>query len=287
MSKGYTQKRATRKELYKMNQHSLYKTNILPYDKLNQIATQNADHYQSAKPFAHGVYDNVFEDSLLSQIIEEFAIDQSVWRKFGSKYEAKSQMSSDQHLLPFSRALIHNLNSAPFLLFLEHLTGIENLIPDPYLHGAGLHKSKKGGKLGVHIDFNRHRKMNVQRRINVLIYLNKDWDSSWGGDFELWDEAKLACEKKIAPLFNRMAIFSTTETSFHGHPHPLTCPDNRERLSIALYYYTASEQDSELSNHSTIFLDSSGNREELSVQISIFEKIKLKLKNALNISVLR
>jgi hypothetical protein len=35
-----------------------------------------------------------------------------------------------------------------------------------------------------------------------------------------------------------MAMFSTTDYSYHGHPDPLSCPPDRSRRSLALYYYT-------------------------------------------------
>ncbi|PCK08429.1 MAG: hypothetical protein COA42_09255 [Alteromonadaceae bacterium] len=180
---------------------------------------------------------------------------------------------------PITRALIHNLNSEPFLNFLSKLTGIKGLIPDPYLAGGGLHKIQRGGKLGVHVDFNEHETMNVYRRINVLVYLNKDWLKEWGGHFELWDGDKQGCITKLLPLFNRMAIFTTTATSFHGHPTPLNCPEDRCRMSLALYYYTANDRgDQQKQTHSTQFLTADGKREELGLEPGFLTKVKRKVK---------
>ncbi|WP_237060365.1 2OG-Fe(II) oxygenase [Microbulbifer sediminum] len=239
----------------------------LPSERLKALVQENAEAYRNARPFAHGVYDGVFSPELLDAVLDEFERGKKYWREFNSKYEKKLQMSSDLSMGPVTRNLIHTLNSAPFLEFLEQLTGIQGLIPDPYLHGAGLHKIPRGGKLGVHVDFNGHRRMNVYRRINVLIYLNKDWQEDWGGDFELWCAKEKACKKSIPPLFNRMAIFSTTSKSYHGHPHPLNCPEDRHRVSLALYYYTAGDRgEQKKALHSTIFLRPDGREEELSGQ---------------------
>jgi len=140
------------------------------------------------------------------------------------------------------------------LQFLETLTGIKGIVPDPYFVGGGLHQIKPGGKLGVHADFNHHEKLNLDRRINVLIYLNKDWKEEYGGHFELWNKEMTAAEQKILPLFNRCAIFSTTSTSFHGHPTPLSCPPDRTRKSIATYYYSNGRPAEEVGeSHSTLF----------------------------------
>ena len=139
------------------------------------------------------------------------------------------------------------LNSQIFLEFLQELTGIkEALIPDPYFEGGGFHEIKRDGFLKIHVDFHKHRKMNLDRRLNLLIYLNEDWDEEWGGHFELWEKDMSKSIVKIAPHFNRVALFSTTGNSWHGHPDPLLCPPERSRRSLALYYYTNGRPDSEL-----------------------------------------
>lgn len=256
---------------------------MLPYARLEEIATNESEAYINAEPFAHGVYDNVFDPALLDKVIDEFEEGEKSWKEFESKYEKKLQMNRDVNLQPVTRALIHNLNSEPFLNFLEKLTGIEGLIPDPYLAGGGLHKIPRGGKLGVHVDFNEHTTMNVYRRLNVLVYLNKDWQEEWGGHFELWDEHKKGAIKKVLPIFNRMAIFTTTNTSFHGHPEPLNCPEDRNRISLALYYYTANVRgDQAKKSHSTVFLDEGGKREELTFKPSFMQRVKSKVKKILN-----
>ncbi len=258
---------------------SLNHNQLLPIDKLGSIAANQADEYINAAPFAHGVYDDVFAPELLDKVIDEFEEGEKTWKEFESKYEKKLQMNRDINLQPVTRAFIHNLNSEPFLNFLEKLTGIKGLIPDPYLSGGGLHKIPRGGKLGVHVDFNEHTTMNVYRRLNVLIYLNRDWKEEWGGNFELWDEKQLGCQKKVAPLFNRMAIFTTTATSFHGHPEPLDCPEDRCRMSLALYYYTAQDRGAQQKkSHSTQFLTEDGKREELGPKLTLLQRVKSKVK---------
>jgi Rps23 Pro-64 3,4-dihydroxylase Tpa1-like proline 4-hydroxylase len=151
---------------------------------------------------------------------------------------------------------MHFLNSEPFLMFLQKLTGIEEtLMPDPYFVGGGFHEIKPGGYLKIHADFNRHNMTNLDRRINALVYLNEDWDESYGGHFELWDKDMTKCHKKVLPVFNTLAIFSTTDFSYHGHPDPLACPEGRSRKSLALYYYSNGRPQHEISDkdHSTVF----------------------------------
>lgn len=150
--------------------------------------------------------------------------------------------------------MLYRLNSPAVLRFLEVLTGISGLIPDPYFGGSGLHRIERGGFLIIHADFNWHPLLRLDRRLNMLVYLNRDWQESYGGNLELWDRSLLRCEASISPIFNRTVIFSTTDSSFHGHPHPLNCPPERSRQSLSLYYYSNGRPESERSDpHDTLF----------------------------------
>ena len=257
---------------------------ILPIEKLKSLAENHADAYKTASPHAHAVFDDVFEPSVLKNVIQEFDERESAdWREFDTTYEKKLQLSNDEQLGPYARSLIHNLNSEPFLNFLEALTGIPGLIPDPYLSGGGLHKIEPGGKLGIHIDFNRNDKISTYRRINVLVYLNEDWEDIYGGHFELWSDKEGNEKKKILPIFNRMAIFNTTASSFHGHPEPLNCPPDRTRKSLALYYYTVDPGDSQSDyKHNTVFVNEKGETEQLGKgKASLASRLKNKVKHLL------
>ena len=150
------------------------------------------------------------------------------------------------------------LNSYYFLNFLQQITDIkEKLISDPYFWGGGLCSVKRGGYLKIHADFNIHPKMKLNRRINVLIYLNKDWKEKYGGHLEFWNREMSECQKKISPNFNTVVIFNTNDFSYHGHPTPLLCPEGVTRNSIALYYYTNGRPVSEINinnyEHSTLW----------------------------------
>jgi hypothetical protein len=253
---------------------------ILPVEKLYRLAEEQQNNYREAQPYSHGVFDDVFEPSILNNIVREFNPKEE-WKTFDTKYEKKSQLSNDDSLGPNTRAFIHNLNSGSFLTFLEKLTGIESLIADPYLAGGGLHKIEPGGKLGIHTDFNRNDHLRLHRRINVLVYLNEDWEESFGGHFELWSDPTGAQKKKILPIFNRMAIFNTTGNSFHGHPEPLTCPPDRARKSLALYYYTVEKDELQSKgNHGTVFIDEKGNRDEIG-KMPLLTKLKKKAASIL------
>jgi hypothetical protein len=200
--------------------------------------------YQTALPFPHIVLDGMFRPEILAEVTAEIPSpfgerERLFSRDVADLQEHKFAFRDVPALGPRSTFLIASLSSKPFLEFLSAVTGIAGLIPDPYLEGGGFHQIVRGGKLMVHADFNIHPVMRVYRRLNLLLYLNPEWHAEWGGDLELWPADMSAPAKVVAPLFNRTVIFSTTSTSYHGHPHPLDCPPDVVRRSLALYYYTA------------------------------------------------
>lgn len=215
-----------------------------------ELGKQKNKDYINASPFSNIYFDNFFNPEYLKMVLEEFP-------NFGNSEkdihytnanEDKYASKGEYHLGSNTKSLIHLLNSQSFLEFLQKLTGIkETLIPDPYLEGGGLHQIKVGGYLKIHVDFYGHKLMNLDRRLNILVYLNQNWKQEYGGYFELWEKDMSKCVVKIAPIFNRLVIFSTTDYSWHGHPDPLTCPPDRSRKSLALYYYTNGRPDNEVS----------------------------------------
>lgn len=195
--------------------------------------------YVSASPFPHIAIDDFLPPQVLERCLAEFPTKASAGATFDRDQERfKSQFNPDE-MGPWLRSLFYGFNSRPFIQLLQNITGIKGLIPDPYFLGAGFHEITNGGHLSVHADFNHHKPMDLERRINVLIYLNKGWPESYGGSLELWDHGMKSCVRKLAPEFNRCVIFNTTSESWHGNPDPVNHPNGVTRKSIALYYYTS------------------------------------------------
>jgi hypothetical protein len=243
--------------------------------KLESLARENAEVYKKNKPFSHIYFDNFLPVEAAEAALRDFPEPkQLTWSEFNNPKERKLAFDEVDRLPRGVREVLYFLNSRPMVRFLEVLTGIDGVIPDPYYVGGGLHQIKPGGNLEVHVDFNRHSKFNLDRRINLLIYLNKDWKEEYGGHFELWNRDMSAAEQKILPIFNRCAIFSTTQFSYHGHPERLACPPDRTRKSMATYYYSNGRPEEEISGeHSTLFQTRPGQTPEKH-QISMKDAVK-------------
>lgn len=228
---------------------------FLPLARMRDVALSANVEYLGAKPFSHIVLDNFFDQTILDQVLDEFPKPDAIrWQQFDSGQEIKLASAAESSFGPATRLLMYHLNSITFLEFLSKVTGIENLIPDPGFEGGGLHQIVRGGKLGVHADFNKHRGFGLDRRLNLLLYLNKDWREEYGGHLQLWDRDMRVCQKRVLPLFNRVMIFGTTDYTYHGHPDPLQCPEGMTRKSLALYYFSNGRPAEEVTGeHSTLF----------------------------------
>jgi hypothetical protein len=188
------------------------------------------------KPFQHTVIDNFIDSATVAQINRE-------WPREWFKEDGKGQRKwSTTQLPPAARAVVAAIDVA----MVERATGISGLFVDHELFGGGLHCIPRGGFLNMHVDFNQHPK-GWHRRVNLLVYLNQEWRDEWGGHLQLG----LKKSKRIAPLGGRCVIFETNDRTWHGHPLPLECPDDVQRRSLALYYYT--REPPALAAHTTIY----------------------------------
>ena len=249
------------------------------------ITEELKNNYQLGSPFPNIVLDNFFNESFLNTILKEFPdLSQiNISQKYKNKDEVKFANNDFENFPSNIKTLINFMNSETFLKFLQKITSIEEkLIPDPDLNGGGLHEIKSGGYLKIHTDFNKHPKLDLDRRVNILIYLNKDWKESYGGDLQLWDKQMETCQKKIFPTFNKMVIFSTNDFSNHGHPDPITCPTNISRKSIALYYFSDGRPDYELNpeniKNKTYFKNRAGHNNESSYKKNSLKNYLRKFK---------
>ena len=241
-------------------------------DKLKDVEKfvfQNKERFLNANPFPFIIIDDFFSKEFLNDVLNQFPnlAEQKKTRNYDNKNEVKFANNQYKNFPNNIKKLFDFLNSDFFLNFLQRITSIqEKLIPDFELNGGGLHEIKKGGLLKIHSDFNKHPSLDLDRRLNVLIYLNKDWKEEYGGHLEFWDKKMTSCREKVSPIFNKMVIFSTTDNSNHGHPDPLNCPNNMSRKSIATYYYTKgrpiNEIDKMFYKNTTYFKDRLGQNNE-------------------------
>ncbi len=227
-------------------------TLTIPQQEAKEIGTSVAAEYQSKSPYHYGCIDNFLPSGILERVREEALAQEVKAAENASDNEKLKTSYNPDRLPPYTKAVFHALNSRPMIQFLENMSGIKGLIPDPYYMGGGIHRTNTTGFLGIHADFNHHRIMNLERRLNLLIYLNPDWKEEYGGSFEIWTNDMSEKVAGFAPIMNRMCCFSTGDDTMHGNPEPVNHPNGEPRLSIALYYYTATWEEGRTSQ-STVF----------------------------------
>jgi hypothetical protein len=232
---------------------------------LNQAIINCTDElrqkFQTARPFKHVIIEDFFVEDFCELLLSQFpdfkdkdavdenqalgkkAVVQSV-KKIGSAYNTLDQM----------------VQSDAFLQLVSEITGIKNLLYDPHYIGGGTHNNLDGQELDPHVDFTHHPITSHHRRLNLIVYLNKEWHKAWGGHIEFHKNPRLHPDQddiiSVKPLFNRAVIFETNNISWHGFPQ-INLPQNKKHLSrksFALYYYTH-QREQAVEPHSTIYVE--------------------------------
>ncbi len=213
---------------------------VFDVDDLKDRGLELCERYAAGEPFPHIVIDDFLPEAMVDYCLDHFpSVLDAEGASFNRDQERYKRSYHPDYLEPTLRKLFYTFNARPFVRVIENITGIKGLIPDPYFLGGGFHEIRTGGHLSMHADFNHHKPLDLERRVNVLIYLNRDWREEHGGQLELWQTDMSERVHSIVPLVNRCAIFTTTQESMHGNPNPIAHPEGLSRKSIALYYYTA------------------------------------------------
>ncbi|MCK7593868.1 2OG-Fe(II) oxygenase [Pseudomarimonas salicorniae] len=217
--------------------------------------------FSAARPFRHLVIDDFFRPEFANALLAEFpAFERGNARTENGDLGQKSTVEKIRELGPSFEALDDLIQSKPFLDWLSEATGIPDLLYDPWYFGGGTHESREGQELDAHVDFNRHPANGWHRRLNLIVYLNREWEDAWGGSLELHSDPRRDDNRVtlVTPLFNRCVVFETTEWSWHGFSR-ITLPPaqaHKTRRSIALYFYSRSRPADELApEHSTIYVE--------------------------------
>jgi 2OG-Fe(II) oxygenase superfamily len=230
---------------------------------INKRVLESIEQYRaefsSAEPFRHVVIDDFLEPDRAEQMLLDFpAFDPRHAMNEMGEVGAKAVVENVAEISPFYREFADYIRSEKFLGAITALTGIEGLISDEKLYGGGTHENLNGQELDAHVDFNFDERMWAHRRLNILLYLNKEWDDAWGGAIEVhsdprWPERNVV--KAFTPLFNRCIVFETNEHSWHGFPRIQLPPDKSHlsRKSFSIYLYTKDRPAEEVAPPHTTF----------------------------------
>lgn len=237
--------------------------------------------FDTARPYRHVVIDQLIHDEFANTLLTHFPKKEDMRRHYEGLNEKKSEGSNFEAYHPSFNELRQALASDTFISFLEKVTGISGLLLPDDFRGAGVHQSGNGGFLDIHVDFNIHSVLNLHRRLNFLLFLNKGWKDEYGGKLELWNADVSKCEAAILPTFNRVVIFETSEISYHGFD-VITVPPGIYRNSFFAYFYTRLPEGHRIKYHDTIFKPRPTDSHVKKVKTHAKETVKNLLKGALH-----
>ena len=227
------------------NGHFKFRVRVLSFKiaeelvaQLEPLLDQNIVEFHGNEQTPHIVIDEFLNEDLAQRAESEFPpIGDARWNYNFHFNEKKLGYNLDYELPPSVKSLVEALSSKPFVRYLEKLTKIDCLVPD-YNHSTAMHYALAGGFINLHMDPNVHvSNHHLERRVNLLLYLNGNWKESFGGELQIWDSDVTKCYKKVLPAFNRCIIFDTKKV-MHGFPDPITCPKDDGRKAIVMYYFT-------------------------------------------------
>lgn len=218
-----------------------------------------SSRFQAASPFRYVIIDDFLRFEVAQRIHDEFPpIDKRTWVS-ANGLQTRNKWTNPTMAGSVADQFYRQVNSSEFVAWLSRMTGIRNLLADYTLEGAGYHQTIDGGFLNVHIDFNKLRETGLDRRLNLIVYLNHGLQEQLGGALELWDREANRKIEHIPPTFNRCVIFETNEISFHGHPAPWSTGGKTSRKSLSVYYYSEGRQDiGAADSHTTMYLNTEG-----------------------------
>jgi len=197
------------------------------------------ERLRAARPFEHLVVENWFNPTLLELIYEEFDLFNGAdWKQMQSRYEDTRRSAPLAPFGPATQLYFAIVHSGWFVDLLGAISGVQDLIPDPFLYGGGMHETRAGGGFGIHRDFEKHVRHGLSNRMVLITYLNQGWKPEWDGALELWDADASECVRSVEPEFGRSILMKHGPCSYHGHPRPLNVPPGGVRRSVASYYYT-------------------------------------------------
>ncbi|EME31134.1 uncharacterized protein Gasu_16310 [Galdieria sulphuraria] len=198
-----------------------------------------SESFKNSEPFPHVIIDGFFSEAFASSLLDNFPLPHKTnelieWHKYENPLECKFATNDVNPLPQELREAIETLQSTEFVHIAEKIS---------------LHFHPPGGKLNVHLDYSKHPKLDKERRLNLIVYLNREWRDSFGGHLYLYssdtNNTPERAEAKILPVFNRAVLFRTSDISWHGMPNLITCPMDDGRKSIAVYYLSNLRMDAE------------------------------------------
>ena len=191
-------------------------------------------------PFPHVKISNFFSEDTVNKLLPYYDHRNQDWVEYWNPIEKKYALNK----FDVTVGSIYDVLQGPYFVEkISKITGIPKLQSDPYLHGAGLHYHPRGSHLDMHLDYSIHPVSKLQRRLNLIVYLNDKWNPEWNGDLQFYDSTYSHCEKQYYPEYNNAILFQTSDLSYHGLPKTILCPENIGRKSLAIYYISEPEPD--------------------------------------------
>ncbi len=234
-------------------------------DLLNPAVARRAAELQrafrEAKPFGYVTVDEFLDRAFCERLIQEFPpFEERRAKNEMGEVGRKATVPQIATIGPAYRKFDLLMRSPELLEWMGQVASIPHLVYDPDYVGGGTHENLDGQDLDIHVDFNFHPKRPLHRRLNLIVFLNQQWEREWGGCLELHQDPwnpEGSTVASVVPVANRAVLFETTETSWHGFT-TIRLPEGKKgisRKSLAVYFYTGERPARETApSHGTVYV---------------------------------
>lgn len=227
------------------------------FNKLEEIYDTNIllNQYNSSSPVRHIIIDNFLPQEIFNNVcneIEYFPKDKWISKTLGTASDRKEARDfSESYVLG---NVFYGLTSHGFIEWIEKIVNQTGIISDPHHLGSGITSTPTGTDLGLHVDFNWNNTLKLNRKFNLIIYANPEWNDSWNGELEFWNKEATECLYTVKPKPNRLILWEYEQDLVHGFSKKLECPDNIARQNLMTIYYN-SNATPESQPHKSLFLN--------------------------------
>lgn len=186
-----------------------------------------------AEPFRHWICDGAVsplpDDQFASLLDRQYEVAYA-----NDVEQGKLTLRDPDRMPPAAAGVMANLRDPEFVKAWANRAVIHGLEDDPSMHGGGLHVMLPGGWLNAHLDYARHPRLkHMERRLNLIAFLNPVWEMRWGGQLLFTDPLGKSLYE-ISPRPGRLVVWESGDLSYHAVRQ--VAKDAPPRVSVAVYY---------------------------------------------------
>jgi Rps23 Pro-64 3,4-dihydroxylase Tpa1-like proline 4-hydroxylase len=232
------------------------------------------NQYQSSGSINHLIIDNLLPTGLANSISDSFPRESNL-KLLNARQEKKYvgvEFAPEQKII---EECIYSFQENTLLKLFSSICSIQDIEGDPELYAGGISSMSNSCFLNPHIDNSHDRLRTKYRRLNLLYYVSRGWETLDGGQLVIYPNGIKNTPIEIDSLFNRLVVMRTDNKSLHGVKE-VNSKVNR-RKTISNYYFSKTSPTNEKYYNSTSFRGFPGEtKKDIILRLNAFARTTIK-----------